>query len=242
MYSRSDFVERFRQLDNETLFDRLAHEELTDDAKHALLDVLGERGIDRNAIQLAQVRAKKARHQRTGVTNHCDYCEGTLKRRPWVRNETGQRFCSPGCRESAYLLEVAEDIPAQQIANTTRAMWAGVCPRCRKQRSKVDVRAHYWAWSAIFITRFGHGSQVCCRHCGVKITLRSLATTLLFGWWGVPFGLLLTPQKIFQNLDELFRSDRQPSAALEKIAKLNLARQQLRASARPPMLETKNPP
>jgi hypothetical protein len=46
----------------------------------------------------------------------------------------------------------------------------------------------------------------------------------LLGWWGIPFGLLITPFKIIANVVEMLRKDRaEPSNALRARVRAHLA-------------------
>jgi hypothetical protein len=66
---------------------------------------------------------------------------------------------------------------------------------------------------------------VCCRGCATKRQLGDAAFSLLLGWWGVPWGLLITPLQIARNIGGLM-SRPDPSMAtpqLEKLVKLSLA-------------------
>lgn len=53
----------------------------------------------------------------------------------------------------------------------------------------------------------------------------------MLGWWGFPWGFLVTPVQILRNFAGMVAgpSASQPSAQLEKLVKLNLAHQLLTA-------------
>ncbi len=56
--------------------------------------------------------------------------------------------------------------------------------------------------SAVFIT-FRRHSPILFLRAGENAAVKSLPytlTTLLLGWWGIPFGLIFTPMAIFRNL------------------------------------------
>jgi hypothetical protein len=46
---------------------------------------------------------------------------------------------------------------------------------------------------------------------------------MVAGWWGFPFGLLVTPWQLMKNVSGLMRSSDHPSGELERIVKLDLA-------------------
>jgi hypothetical protein len=49
--------------------------------------------------------------------------------------------------------------------------------------------------------------------------------SLLLGWWGIPWGLLVTPVQIARNIGGLMRrrDETGPTKQLEKLVKLSLA-------------------
>ena len=63
--------------------------------------------------------------------------------------------------------------------------------------------------------------QTCC----VKSQLGDAAFSLVLGWWGIPWGLLMTPVQIIRNFVALVRgsSSDGPSASLERMIGLALA-------------------
>jgi hypothetical protein len=48
--------------------------------------------------------------------------------------------------------------------------------------------------------------------------------SLLAGWWGVPFGVVLTPVQLVRNAIALMRSSKRPSADFARLMRLDLAR------------------
>ena len=118
----------------------------------------------------------------------------------------------------------AADIGDDVVLAHANAIRQGDCPRCRQRRSPVELRTEHWVWSAIFITRYGRRTSLACRPCARAGNLKALLTSTLFGWWGFPFGLLITPYKIVINVVELLRKDRpEPSDALRNLVRSRLA-------------------
>jgi hypothetical protein len=174
MYSKEDYLKNFSLTDSDTLLDRLAHSELTQEARDAIRKILNERGCSLPDIAVADINDEKVLAQ------------------------------------------------AMMIKN-------GDCPLCQRKKSAVELRTEHWVWSAVFVTRHGYRKALLCRDCGRSRNLKALGRCVLLGWWGVPFGLLITPYKIFANLGEFLRKDKpQPSEALRDLVRTRLA-----ASARP---------
>jgi hypothetical protein len=174
MYTREEFVERFKGMETAWLVDRLATSEPTDDARAAIHDVLRGRGV------------------------------------------------TP---DSLHRLEA--DIPAHEIVQYARAIKASSCPRCRRNDSGIEVRRSYRVWSALVLTRWETRTALCCRMCSEEENWKALIFSFGLGWWGFPFGLIVTPFQIIRNILAIARKDvaTEPSMDLLNVAKQNLLAQ-----------------
>jgi hypothetical protein len=151
----------------------------------------------------------------------CDQC-GTTILFGGVR-EAGYRFCGDKCRDAAGFLIAAAALPDDVVAEHARAIHAGQCARCGG-RGPVDVHVAHSVWSALVFTQWRSTPLVCCQSCGTKSKLQAIATSSLLGWWGMPWGLLVTPVQIFRNVGGLFSAPNpdQPSAELLQLARRDL--------------------
>lgn len=88
-----------------------------------------------------------------------------------------------------------------------------------------DVHTSYPAISAIIITSCTSHPEISCRFCASKKQLTSTILSLILGWWGFPFGILLTPVQMTRNIAGIFRrpSPLMPSDKLTHMVRLNLA-------------------
>jgi hypothetical protein len=59
--------------------------------------------------------------------------------------------------------------------------------------------------------------------------------SLALGWWGIPWGLLVTPVQIARNIGALMsrRDETGPTPQLEKLVKLSLAQSIAQSAASP---------
>jgi hypothetical protein len=107
--------------------------------------------------------------------------------------------------------QAAENYIREQV----RIIHQGKCPKCNGH-GPVDVHKSYWVWSALLFTRWGSSANICCRKCGRTEQLNAGLLSLVLGWWGFPWGLIMTPIQIIQNLVGLLGgpSDAQPSENL----------------------------
>lgn len=116
---------------------------------------------------------------------------------------------------SYYGLPVANRQTEDYLREQVRAIHQGRCPRCGGH-GPVDVHTSYRSWSAIFFTRWVSRPHICCRKCGRIEQIKDCLFSLFLGWWGFPWGILITPMQIIQNLIGLFRGpdDSKPSESL----------------------------
>lgn len=85
-------------------------------------------------------------------------------------------------------------------------------------------------WSAIVMTRWSSSLLVSCRKCGVKQQSLSTLSSAVLGWWGFPWGLIMTPVQVIRNLAGLTSSHdpARPSPQLVQHSRLILADAMLR--------------
>jgi hypothetical protein len=131
-----------------------------------------------------------------------------------------QMFCGGTCLDQARTLEGPAPTPVGGAGGVARQIHAGPCPMCQGP-GPVDVHDTYWVWSAVLLTRWGSRSQVSCRRCGLKSQLSGLLQSVALGWWGFPWGLIITPLQIVRNAMAMFTpsSPEEPSERLRAIAR-----------------------
>lgn len=154
----------------------------------------------------------------------CDYCNSMI-----VFGGVKQgalRFCNAKCYQQGLLLTVSAQLPAEMVQQQTEQVHQGQCPKCQGN-GPVDVHTSYQVFSVLVLTRWSTKPQICCRSCGVKSQAGSALLSLFCGWWGFPWGLILTPVQIGRNLAGIFSSpiSTHPSPQLEKLVRLNIAAQ-----------------
>ena len=153
----------------------------------------------------------------------CSYCgtgilfggktEGTL------------RFCNARCQGMSTLMSMASQLPPETIEESVRLTHSGNCPRCNG-RGPVDVHTSHRVWSALLVTSWSSRPQVCCHTCGWKSKLNDTLYCLLLGWWGFPWGLIMTPVQVGRNLFGLTTSPdvAKPSESLRTLVRVHMAR------------------
>ena len=151
----------------------------------------------------------------------CAYCGetivfGGLKAGPF-------RYCNAKCQDKARVAAAASPVSEEAITVLAQQIHSGPCPRCQGP-GPVDVHMAYWAWSALAFTRWGNRKQVSCRRCAVKRQAGRLIQSALFGWWGFPYGLLITPVQVWRTASHMMfpPSPTGPSAKLHEVARSHL--------------------
>ncbi len=152
----------------------------------------------------------------------CDFCGTTILF--GGKKEGAYRFCGDKCLAKGYAVQVGNQIPPDIVDEHTRALHGGDCPKCSRP-GPVDIQTSHTVWSALLLTSWKSHPEICCRSCGVKKKLGGLFFSLFFGWWGFPWGIIITPVQVLRNFFGLFSGPDPytPSKALEKIVRTNLA-------------------
>ena len=141
------------------------------------------------------------------------------------------RFCNETCQARGTLLAVANQIPQAIILEQTWKVHQGTCPKCGGA-GPVDLYVSHSVWSALLLTSWKSTPEVSCRSCGRKSQWLGVASSALFGWWGLP-GLVITPVQIGRNLVGIARSPdaSAPSPQLEKAIRIMLASHAVKQSS-----------
>ncbi len=156
----------------------------------------------------------------------CAYCDGFILFGGVKDGE--QRFCNAKCAAKGQVLRVASALPVDQVEKQVRAIHAGNCPKCGGA-GPVDVHTSHRAMSALVVTQWSSHPLVSCVSCGTKAQLRDSAITLLLGWWGLPWGVVMTPVQLGKNIYGMLKKPdpREPTAALHRVVSSNMAAQEI---------------
>jgi hypothetical protein len=141
------------------------------------------------------------------------------------------RFCNARCQQAGAFLAISNKIPETQVQESVWKLHQGACPKCGGS-GPVDVHQGFRVWSALFLTRWSNSQQLSCRSCGAKKQMADAAFSLVLGWWGFPWGMILTPIQVGRNLMSVARPPEasKPSPQLEKALRIAMAKQLLSAA------------
>ena len=88
---------------------------------------------------------------------------------------------------------------SEQSAENEGAIPLLFCEQCNFSTPHLRIVAVHWVWSALIITRHGYRPMMLCSSCASRALCIANVKSALFGWWGFPFGPLLTPVAILKN-------------------------------------------
>ena len=152
----------------------------------------------------------------------CAYCGKTK----WFGAVTrdGLSFCNNQCSQYGALLDYANSLPQDFVADYVGRMQVSNCPKCSGP-GPIEVHTAHQVWSALVLTRWTSQPRICCKKCATVSQLGGIGFSAVLGWWGFPWGLVMTPVQILRNVGEMFYNPKpgQPSAAFVKLLKINLA-------------------
>lgn len=154
----------------------------------------------------------------------CSYC-GTLILFGGKR-AGALRFCCDTCYENRTLLSLADQISEVTVFQQVIKVHSGNCPLCRGP-GPVDVHVSHKVWSAILLTSWSSEPQISCRACGMKSQLGNALFSALVGWWGFPWGFVMTPIQVVRNFFGILRGPdpSEPSRTLHTLVRRMLAMQ-----------------
>jgi len=154
----------------------------------------------------------------------CGYCGTTIIF--GGMKENGLRFCNSECHRKGRVLVLSRDIPQNLVDEQAGRIHRGSCPKCQGN-GPVDVHSSYRVYSMLIYTSWRTAENVCCRSCGTRRQIWDAMFSLILGWWGFPWGLIMTPVQISRNIVGMLRGpdDIKPSAKLDNIVRVNIASQ-----------------
>ena len=136
----------------------------------------------------------------------------------------GMRFCNDVCLDKGQVLITAAALDPATVEAAAWEVHRGLCPQCGGS-GPVDLHTSHQVWSLLLISSWKSLPRVSCRACGVRKQLGAILFSFFLGWWGFPWGLLMTPVQIVRNVSGLAvpPAPEQPSRELLEHMRLFLA-------------------
>lgn len=151
----------------------------------------------------------------------CDFCQKTII---FGGRRAGQFiFCSNSCEIMGQSLIEGYNLPDHVVDSELGRVHQSNCPLCNG-RGPIDVHYYSSIWSIIYFTSWKANYKIGCRKCGIKSQVFASIFSFLFGWWGFPWGLVITPIQIGKNIKAIIFpfSTLKPSRDFEKIIRLSI--------------------
>ncbi|TWU59281.1 WD domain, G-beta repeat [Rubripirellula tenax] len=141
------------------------------------------------------------------------------------KSEGGKRYCNAKCLEVGRTINYVGDIPDDIISKRAWQMRDAACARCGGP-GPLDFHGGQQVISVIILTWTTDATVFGCHRCGKNAAIKATVTTLFAGWWGFPWGLIMTPIVLVTNTVALLQSTPPgPSARLLDAAKMDMAAQ-----------------
>jgi hypothetical protein len=152
----------------------------------------------------------------------CSYCNSFILF--GGRTDTTGRYCDEKCQRTGNLLALAQRIPQHELDRLVQAIHQGDCPRCGRH-GPVDMHKAYRVWSALVLTSWSSSPALSCKSCATKRQAGALLFSGVLGWWGFPWGIVMTPVQVVRNLAEMVGGPRtdKPTPLLEKFVRIQAA-------------------
>ena len=142
------------------------------------------------------------------------------------RRDGALKYCDANCQARGNLARYVQQIPHDFLAQQTAAIFHGRCPKCQGP-GPIDVHTSHRVWSFLLLTSWKSRPQISCRSCGRKRQALDALYSFFLGWWGIPWGLVMTPVQIGKNITGMFagRSENEPSQELQQATGMIIASQ-----------------
>ncbi len=147
--------------------------------------------------------------------------------------EGKQRYCSKACFDADIIPREAKLVPALLAEKFAKEIARGPCPKCRSE-VPVEIHESHSVYSIILVTKWQTKRHLLCKSCAKKQQMVDFAGSFIAGWWGFPFGLIVTPGILVMNIVSMNKNPGAdgPTEALKERARLILAANKLARAGR----------
>ncbi|MCJ8312244.1 MAG: hypothetical protein HRU38_08380 [Saccharospirillaceae bacterium] len=137
-----------------------------------------------------------------------------------------RKYCNQHCFDMDKLGRISDDVSDTDAISRANIIKVSSCPTCQQTKA-LEIYKSYFVYSIILFTSWKTISELSCRSCAKKQQATNLTISSLAGWWGFPFGLIVTPIIIGANIVALIKKTDQEntSKALIEYSRMSLARE-----------------
>ena len=115
-----------------------------------------------------------------------------------IENEIRKRNLDPNILKGA--LAQNKEYSIEEVEAYSKLLRDLPCPICGRQNEKLNGTILHTVKSFIIFTTSETEPIIACPDCLDKKSNDAIISTVLFGWWGIPYGLFKTPVYIYRNL------------------------------------------
>ncbi len=127
-----------------------------------------------------------------------------------------------------FLQGLYENLSDEQLQRYAQALSALPCPSCNGTDEALTAGFSSAAFSILVFTNYEKRFLISCPTCLRKRTTRATVSSLLFGWWGIPWGPIRTIQALVNNAKvSQYLPNHEPNEWLQAFALQNLHRIEL---------------
>jgi hypothetical protein len=150
---------------------------------------------------------------------NCSYCDSFIVF--GGKTDATGRYCNEKCRRAGNLVALSAQVPRQELDRMLDEIYRGNCPRCGGL-GPIDVHKAHQVWSALVLTSWSSKPELSCKPCATKRQLGATLFSGVCGWWGLPWGLVLTPIQVTRNIVEMVSGPKHgvPSPLLQKFVRV----------------------
>lgn len=100
------------------------------------------------------------------------------------------------------LLQSLDDqaMPEAEVMELCAIIQQLPCPHCGATDARLNATIAHETLSFLVVTRYTAKPFIACPACLDKRIMEANTMTALVGWWGIPWGLIRTPQSLYRNV------------------------------------------
>jgi len=135
-----------------------------------------------------------------------------------------RKYCSKKCLNADEVGRISDSVTDNQVDDLVVQIRGSACPSC-KNEGGLEMFKSYFVYSVIILTSWKEKPELSCKPCAKKRQIKDLFASFFLGWWGIPFGLIVTPIILIMNGVALIvdPSKKHPSKAIKERARLLIA-------------------
>lgn len=114
-----------------------------------------------------------------------------------IEKEIEKRNLNPSLLKGA--LAQNKEYSLEEIKSYAEFLRVLPCSICRSSKEKLNGTIIYTVISFVLFSSYGAEPIIACPDCLDKKNKNAIISTVLLGWWGIPWGFLKTPLYIYRN-------------------------------------------